>query len=298
MATTVSDILRESLISLGQLRIAAATGGSTVTVVDSLYGGADDELIGGTLIILRDGSTVPATAPSGQFAVVSDYVASGGTISVAAADAFTESIVATDKYGVSNGKDYPHYQMLQFIDSAVKEHDIPFVDTTTIETESSKTEYGYPKAAKRQPPYRVDIQIKTTDANDNQWSEISRGLWEYVPAAADSDGLLILPQLPAGRDIRIWYKGTHSGVWDHGDVIYEGLHPNLVMWQTVLNALLWKNAQQPADENVIARLQKAEDQVFKMTAEHTIYKPPRRSKLLILGGRGYDRDMIATPDPP
>ena len=298
MATTVSTILKDSLVTLGQLRINSATGGTTVTVADSNLGGTDDDFNGGTLIIVRDSAGASA-APEGQFAEVTDYAQSGGTITIATGDAFTASPVSGDVYGVSNGKDYPHYQMLSFIDSAVKEHDIPFVDTTSIDTASSKTEYSYPKAAKRQPPYRVDIQIKTTDSDDNQWREISRGRWEYVPASADTVGLIIFrDQLPASRDIRIWYKGAHSGVWDYGDVIYEGLHPNLVMWQTVLNALLWKNAQQPADENVIVRLRKAEDQVFKMTAEHTIYKPPRRSKLLILDRPGISRNYIATPDPP
>ena len=298
MSTTVSSILKDSLVTLGQLKISVATGGTTVTVADSTLSGTDDDLIGGTLLILRKNADDPTAAPAGQFARISDYTASGGTISIAVGGEFTVSPATGDIYGASNGKDFPHNQMLDFIDKAVKEYDIPVVDTTSIDTESSKTEYSYPKAAKRQPPYRVDIQIKTTDADDNQWDEISRGLWEYVPAAADTVGLLILPQLPSGRDIRIWYKGAHGTIWDYDDVVYEGIHPRLLEWVAVRNALIWKNAQQPADENIIIQLRKAENEVAMMKAEHKIWKPKRKSKLLILGRGGYDRDMIATPDPP
>ena len=51
MATTVSNILKDSLVTLGQLKISVATGGTTVTVVDSGLedsAATDDDLNGGT----------------------------------------------------------------------------------------------------------------------------------------------------------------------------------------------------------------------------------------------------------
>ncbi len=51
--TTVSTILKDSLVTLGQLKISVATRGTTVTVADSTLSGTDDDLIGGTLLILR-----------------------------------------------------------------------------------------------------------------------------------------------------------------------------------------------------------------------------------------------------
>ena len=81
-------------------------------------------------------------------------------------------------------------------------------------------------------------------------------------------------------------------------MIYEGIHPKLLTWLVVREALVWKNAQQPGDENLIVQLRKAEDQVFKLEAKHKIWKPKRKSKLLIIPRSGRDLDMIATPDPP
>lgn len=295
MATTVTNILESSLTKLGQLRVSAATGGSTTTVVDSNLGGTESDFVGGSLIILRDVGGA-GSAPEGQFSEITAYSGSSGTFSI---DTLTTGPVAKDIYGHSTGNDYPHYRMLRCINDALQAiGDFPQVDTTTLDTANNKTEYAAAVAWKRQPPYQIDIQGKTTDSNDNKWREINRGLWEYVPAAAGTEGLIIFTFQPSSsRDLRIWFKDKHPAVHNYSDVIYEGFHPELVVWETVYQALLWKIGQQPGDANIIVQLNNAENKRVEMAAIHTPWKPKRKSKLLILS-RATVQDQFSYPDPP
>ena len=294
MATTVSSILKASLQKLGQLQVNAATGGSTTTVVDSNLGGAENDFVGGSLIILRDAGGV-SSAPEGEFSEITGYSGGTGTFAI---NALTTGPVATDIYGHSTGKDYPHYQMIEFINEALQViSDYPQVDTTSLDTASNQTEYAYPVALKRFPPHRIDIQTRTTDANDNRWKEINRGLWDYVPAAPGSTGLIIFTFQPsAKRDLRLWYKLTHGSVYDYDDVIYEGYDSELVVWETVYQALLWKLGQRPGDENIISSLNNAENKRIEAAANNTVWEPPRKSKLLILG-RTSEIDQFSYPGP-
>lgn len=295
MATTVSNILQGALRKLGQLQVHAVTGGSTTTVVDSDLGGTLNDFVGGSLIIVRDVGGVGAL-PESEFSEITSYSSGTGTLT---GGTFTTSPVALDIYGISNGEDYPHYQMLQCINDALQSiGDFPQVDTTTLDTVNNKTEYAAAVAWKRQPPYRIDIQGKTTDDNDNKWREINRGLWEYVPAAPKSAGLIIFKFQPSSsRDLRIWFKDKHPAVHLYSDVIYEGFHPELVVWETVYQALVWKLGQQPGDANIIAQLNNAENKRVEMAAIHTVWKPKRKSKLLVLS-RATVQDQFSYPDPP
>ena len=294
--TTLSDILRSSLVKLGNMEVFTATNGSTTTIVDSDLGGTDADKVRGTMMVLANADSAGA-APENEFAEVTGYTASTGTMT-GAASSFTVAPAAGDTYGISNGKDYPHQQMIRSVNDALQSlGDIPKVDTTTLDTAANQTEYAYALAWKRQPPYRVDLQMVTTDADDNKWKELNPGLWYYVPADAGSTGLLVFNFNPvAERGLRVWYRGPHDAVVDYNDVIYEGFHPELVVWQTVYEALLWKMGQQPGDENIIAQLNNAENKRIEMTATHTVWKPKNKSRLLILG-RADVEDRFTYPGP-
>jgi len=272
--TTLSDIVRDVLFELG-FRERYASGGTTSTLVDADLGGEDTYDGGGA-----------GAAPEGEFAEVTDYAESTGTITVATA-AFTDAPAATDGYIVSTSE-YPHRQVIRAVNRALsKIGDIPKVDTTTLDTASAQTEYDYAVTWKRQPPYRIDIQTQTNDADDNRWQELSKGFWYYVPAAAGSTGLIIFrDQLPTSRDLRIWYKGPHDAVEAYNDTIYEGLHPDLVVAEVVYELLRWRYTEQRgADEYIAQLLNEAGESREQMRMKHPVWKPKRRDELLIVGGR-------------
>ncbi len=189
--------------------------------------------------------------------------------------------------------------MIRLINRALSQvGDIPLMDTS-ITTATAQTEYAVPVALKRQPPYRVDLQIVTTDPNNNQWEEIDRGRWEYVPAVGGSTGLLIISdQLPIGRLLRIWYKGPHSAMGLYNDTIYEGIHEEWLVWETVYRALRVRAAKQDKLSDMdIQLLQEAGVERQKQMLKHTLWKPPRRSKLLIVKRHGREKDFFTFPGP-
>jgi hypothetical protein len=294
MAFVVGDAVRDIFTELGQFNESIATGGSTVTIVDSALGGSDDDWNGGTVMVTLDGGTVPLAAPAGQFAPVSDYVATGGTISVATANAFTTAPAAGDSYAVATSY-YPLAQVLRGLNRALMSlGDVPQVDTTSLDTASSKTEYTYALAWKRRPPYRVDIQTSTA-TDDFEWATIEN--WEYVPATAGTTGLLVLPHLPVSKDIRVWFKDRHATVHDYDDVIYEGFQPELVVWKSLYHVLIWQHGRsQGTDASVVQMLNKAEQQLTKLETLNPVWSPKRRSKLLILRS-ARDRDSLEDPAP-
>ncbi len=294
MALTVGDVVRDALTQIGQLNEGVATGGSTSTVVDSGLGGSDDDWNGGTVMITRDAGGAGA-APEGEFAIVTDYTASTGTITCAS-NSFTQAPAAGDIYGVATSY-FPLRQVIRALNLALQSlGDIPQVDTTTLDTATAQTEYTYAVAWKRNPPIRVDIQTKTGDADDNRWVEISKGAWQYVPATAGSTGLLVFQgQLPTSRDLRIWYEDKHAVVNNHDDVIYEGFHPELVLWETIYQLLMWQNGRlSGSDEAIIQQLNNASQKRNEMRNLHKVWRPKRKQGLLILT-KYVDRNEFVTP---
>jgi len=294
MATNVWHMLRDALTEVGELHENVATGGSATTVVDSKLAGSDDDWNNGTVIITRD-SAGAAAAPEGEFALVTDYASGTGTITVAAS-ALSAAPASGDNYGVATNY-YPMVQVVRAINRGLQMMgDIPQVDLATLTTASNQTEYAASLAWKRHPPFRIDMQGKLSDTNDYKWHKMSD--WEYTPATAGNTGLIILPQLVTGRLLRIWFEDAHAAVNDFDDVIYEGFFPEMVLRETVYNLLLWKNGETGgADASVINMLNNAEEKREEVKRETSVWKPPRHSKLMILGNK-INRDQFTYPDPP
>lgn len=294
--TTLGDIVRDVVFELG-FRENTATGGTTATLIDSDLGGNDDDYNGGLVIVTQD-SALGGAAPEDEFAEVTDYTSSTGTITCAASS-FTVAPASGDSYIVTM-PDYPYRQILRAINRGLQElGDIPKVDTTTLDTASAQTEYDYAITWKRKPPYRIDLQEYTNDANDNRWSEISRGFWYHVPAAAGSAGKIIFKgQLPTGRDLRVWYQGPHDAVDTYSDTIYEGFHPDLVVAEATYRLLRWRFAEQRgADDHLAQLLNEAQEWRERKRQQHLIWKPQRRSKIFTFGSY-VDDDEFTVPGPP
>ncbi len=295
---TLSNILRDSLIELGTAHVGKATGGTTVTLVDSALGSTDDDFNGGTVIVTYDDGGAGA-APEGQFARVSDYAQSTGTITILVADKFTVAPAVSDEYLVST-KRYPHQKMIRHINRALSQvGDIPRVDNTTLTTAAAQTEYDYAVGWKRSPPYKLEIQTKTTDSNDNQYRKISRGKWDYVTAIGGTAAKIITEQLPSGRKLQVTYKGPHPAVQDFDDDIYEGIHEEWLIWETVYRALRERKAGADGlSDWEVQLINEANQERKDQRAIHKIWFPKRDTKLFIVSRARKDLDMIATPDPP
>lgn len=293
---TLSTVLIGAYTGLGQLLVRSATGGSNTTIVDSALGGNDDDWNNGFAVIIRDSAGASA-APEGEFKVITDYTASSGTITVAAFSG-SSAPASGDTYGISS-PEFPTYQMVQAVNEALRSMGpMPLVDTTSLDTAAQQTEYTYALAWKRNPPRSVWIQGKTGDANDNKWKEIKG--WHYIPAAAGSTGLLVFDkQWLISRDIRVIYDGIHPVVNAYSDKINELIDEELIIAETIYQALLWANGRDGyTDRGRIGQLNQAAANRDLARARAPIWKPKRRRKVLsVHWDEDADVDQFDYPDP-
>ena len=293
MSYTLSTLLIDVYAELGQLTVSTATSaGTTSTIVDSKQANqhGDEDSIMWSAFIIEDAGGESA-APEGEMALVTSYTDSTGTFT-SPASSWTVAPATGDVFAWANDF-YPYYDMIRAANRALKAlGEIPLVDTTTLDTASSQTEYAVATTWKRNPPYRVDIETRE-DTNDNQWMQIYD--WEYIPATAGSTGLLVLPQLPASKDLRVWYDGVHPILNTYEDAVYEGFPDQLVLAACVEKALVWQNSRlQGGDEFLLQRLNDARQDLAIARASYQPWKPRRRPSMLILG-QVTDKNQLATP---
>lgn len=300
---TLSSILIGTYSRLGQLTVGTATGGSVTTIVDSKLGGADNDWNNGAAFVIYDAGGAGA-APEGEMKIISDYTATTGTVDVASAWSGSTSVATGDTYGITT-PEYPLQQVIRAVNEGLRTlGPMPMVDTTTLDAASQQTEYAYALAWKRNPPRSVWYQGRTGDANDNQWVKINRGPggWDLVPAAAGSTGLLVLPQLASGRDIRIIYDGLHPTVSLYNDVVNELIDQDLAISVAVYQALLWSNSRDGStDRGKVQALNNAGVERENAMARWPIWRPRRDRKILTIDWDRFDlpeEDFFDYPDPP
>ena len=268
--------------SLGQMNVTTATGGSATTAIDTKQTGLhrDDDWKEGTLFVIHDAAGAGAS-PEGKFQRISGYTDSNTTFTIDTT--VTDAIAAGDTFGFTSQK-YPLHVMIQMVNDGLRLlGDVPAMDTTTLDTATSKTEYAAAVAWKRRRPYRVDIQTKIDDSDDNQWVETTD--YDWVPAAGGSTGLIVFHFQPVTtRDIRVWYRGPHPDLYTYSDVVNETIDPELAILAGTLKALEWRVSRSGgADPFEMQRLNDAKVEFARRSVSDSPEKPKRGTKLFIVG---------------
>ena len=275
MTYTLSQGLQDLYtdLGLGQSRKITSTG-TTTTSVDSTDTDANAE---GSIIVI---SSTDALAPQGEFGRITAY-ASGGTWTH---DAITVATGAGD-YVLINRSDLPLYDAIEAYNRALRSlGDLDWVDTSTLETVAQQTEYTAAVAWKRKRPKRIDIQTKLDDSNDNRWQTITD--FDYIPAAANSTGLIIFKSQPNTlRDLRIWYEDVHPRVTTYNAYIREELHPEIVRQAALLAALEFMISQtgRGVDPQLVQDRNKAATALDMAKQMHGKYRERRMPKFTDLG---------------
>lgn len=282
MSYTLSELIQDAYISLGQLEVAKATGGTSSTVVDSKLqnNGKDDDWKGGTLIVIQAGGNVPER----EFERIAASDDSAGELSLS--NALTAAVEAGDTYGLASGY-YPLDVMIEMANAGLRAlGDIPLVDTTTLDSVSSQTEYAASLAWKRRPPVMIDYQGLSGHNNDNHWVRVYD--WAFVPAAPGETGTIVFRrEIPAVRDIRIWYVDSHPRVDAYDDVISESIVPDLAVCAVIERALRWQNSRLGgSDVFLMQQWQDAKLDLERARIHHQIWKPKRGSRLNLSGVLG------------
>jgi hypothetical protein len=271
MAFTLSDVLISAFDRLGKLYEGTVTGGTTGTLVDSTQtsqrGRFTDDVIDGVMFVTYDAAGAGAS-PEKEYSKISAFAESTGTYS----GTFTAAPAAGDRYAWANGE-YPIEKMVGIVNEALQDiGQVKCVDTTTLDTDSTDTEYEVSVDWKYRVE-KVEIQGKTGDTEDNQWYPIHG--WKYVPAAGGTAGRLIFESYPYdSRDIKVTYYANHPKLTIYSSVVNEHLDRELVVRAVVARALEWNNNRINGSNKYLIQAWNQAEQRF---AERKLTHPASRS---------------------
>jgi hypothetical protein len=280
MALTLSKVMERAWRETGFSIDILATGGSTTTIVDtSAQFTADDSLIGGTALVVRDGGGSGA-APEGEFQRISDYVASTTTFTVAAA--FSSAVAAGDSILLATPRIRLPQMRVAVNDALANLGTISLVDTSIV-TADNQTEYALPVGLKIERLLDVQLQGSTADGNDNRYTSII-GQTSYVPAAPGSTGLLIIPQFAADYTIKIIYEGVHPTLFTFSDKVSETIQEELAVAATIDKVMTWYSSKSKGiDPFTLQRWNDAKQALEKQKAEKPIYRIKPKTKFFVGG---------------
>ena len=274
----LTDLIQNIYSDLGQtdsnIGSFTATGGSATTFVNTDWGNLEsppeEDALKNRVAFVQ--STTDGLSPQGKWGKVSAYVESTYTATIATV---TDAIESGDTILLPKQDLFPLNEVINRINRALQNlGDIPVPDTS-LTSESNKTEYALPVAAKR-GLISVFYQTETGDSDDNYWDEVSG--WKMHPTAGGSTGLLILPQLPQPRTIKLVYMGLHPRVSAYSDYISEYVHPKIVTAAACVELLAWynnKDENQGANEYYVWLMTQKQQEMTQAKAEFPIWRPRR-----------------------
>lgn len=290
MAFTFSNLLQDFYVDTGivdpKSGIFTATGGSTTTFVNTAFASLESppeetSLVGSLAIVVKDAGGA-AAAPESEYGLISAYVESTGTGTIAT---LTAGIASGDTIMIASQKAFPVQMVMFQANRALSELGDMVYPDTSLTSGSSQTEYDLPVTLKRRPPRKIEYQGVTGDSNANEWIEITN--WRYESSAPGSVGKLILPQLPSGRTIKLHPERVHPDLTAYSSVISENIHPRVAVAATILKALEWHN-RQDANQDPQSYFLWLEGEYRNKhlpiaLLENPIWKPPREAKTFSRG---------------
>lgn len=234
----LSDLLQNIYSDLGQTDSQygnfIATGGSPTTFINTEWGNLENppetDALKGRIAFVH--TTTDGLEPQGKYAKVSAYVDSTYTATIVSV---TDAIESGDNIILAKQDLFPLQEVIFRANRALTnlgEVSFPDVSLTT----TTDREYALPLTAKR--------KLVGVFYDDTDWIPVSN--YQIHPTSAGSTGLLILPDLPAGKTLKLVYRGIHPAVSVYSSVISEYIHPSVVTNAAILEVLSWFNRR---DEN-------------------------------------------------
>ena len=283
MTDTLSTLVQDVYFELGQSEpIFTCTGGSATTAIDTsrqyLIDPPDADRNKGDYLAVK--STTDGAAPQGEWSQITAYTDTTYTYTFGT---LTAALAAGDKVIILKQNLLKLYDVIKAINDGFETiGDIPYIDKTSLDTASDQTEYDYPVTLKRNPPVAVYVQTQTGDSNDNLPEQVS---FRYEPALGGSTGLLILPQLPSGRDLYIYANTVHPELTAYSSSLYEGLNRKLVVEAAIANLLMRINSgKRGKDDFWVARENDARKEVERLRGQLKPWRPKGRR----YAAYGYD----------
>lgn len=279
MSYNIFDLSYMVARELNVLEEGTATGGSTTTLIDTVYRDQDDDFWnGGTIWLIYDAGAA-AAAPQGEWARITDSVSSTKTITFTGA--MTAAIAASDLYAVSDDE-YPRDTIVSQINRSLTDMGrIVYTDTTTITTADDQTEYTLPTGLAAGNLQEVWLQNDDDDADDNRWTLIQN--W-YVQKSATgtADELVLQYQYASGYALKLVYIAPHPEMRTRTTKLSELVPLPNILFNSVLNLLRLKKVatENPKYDTEIVKYE------TKVAQLEPLPKPRKQGRLLTLGLKG------------
>jgi hypothetical protein len=278
MSFNMFDLTYRVARELGVLQEGTATGGSTTTLIDTVYLTQDDDFWnGGTVWVTYDAGAA-AAAPEGEWARITDHVSTTKTITCTAV---TAAIAAADLYAVADSE-YKRGDIVSQINRSLADMgEIIYTDTTTITTADDQTEYTLPTGLAAGNLKEVWLQGEDDDADDNRWTRIYN--WDIqITATGTAEELILQYQYASGYAVKLVYVAPHPQMYTRTSNLSETIPLPNILYPSVLNLLRFKKA---ATENpkYDTEIVKYETKVAQLAP---LFVPRKQGKLLTLGATG------------
>ena len=255
MAYTLFDLAYQVAGELGALVESIATGGTLTTTLDSVRLQTifeDDFFNLGTVFIVRDAAGLGA-APEKEFARVTDFTSSSGTVTHAA---LTVAPAAGDRFAVTTRR-FDLDTIIRAINTALREILVETIDVS-LSTAANQLEYTLPTALLNTSEIKVYIQRVTNDTDANEWQQVYD--WYVEQAVAGTGKKLIFNNQPDYISVlRIHYFLPHAPLYTSTDKLHESVDINRVVLDAALGLLKIREQDtghaDPETKTLIARME-------------------------------------------
>lgn len=285
MQFTLFHLTYELARRLGLTTAGVATGGNTTTLIDTVSRNEPDDFWnGGTAWLLYDAGGA-AAAPEADYRTISDFTNSSSTVAVSAAWSSSSSAAAGDRYALAT-KLVPIGNLIELLNEALRDlGPIPTVDKATITTAAAQTEHSLPVAANLDLR-RVWFQNETSDANDNQWTEIYNW-WVERTATGTADLLHTEYQYTSGSLLMLEYMAHHATLNVTTDKLNESIPLERVIYPATLAGFYYLRRRYKTGD-YDADIERWERMVADVKANFPIKRAPQRpGRLMMVGNVDY-----------
>lgn len=232
--TTLADVMLDVAEILGGVRVGTATGGTTVTLVDTNRNEPAEYWLDGTLFLL-----------SGTYAGVASRISAYSENTITVPTTVGGAIVAGVLYAVAPPK-YSFDQMQIAIQRALDEMGESVLTDATLVVLASTNSYTLPTGVSNL--MRVEVATSSDTPYGYQpsyyWEENGGSLY-FEPNKAPST---------AGMKIRLWYRGAHAAVTLYSTVISPNVNQEWLKWMAAVNVYRDTISQTGKDDPVIIEL--------------------------------------------
>jgi hypothetical protein len=249
-----------------------ATNGSATTIVDTTLSTkyTQNRFKDWIAFISR---TTDGLTPQGKYAIISSYVASTKTVTMATV---TDAVAAGDEYALCKGT-IPLYTLIKLCNDALRKLGTILVRDVSLSVSGDALLYTLPAVTKGKQFYSLHLM-------NSEYEVCEAPNYEIVKAAGGATNSLLFKWQPSSSypTIVINYAGLHPKMTAYNSYVEESIHPELAAAACIERAFYWK-AMPKQRASDMKNWQLAKNLLQEAKALHPIEKPSVENQRIPVG---------------